>query len=151
MENGRELARELPHARVVTVPGTGHDELDSDVTGCAAIALRRFVNRERVGEPCSGKTNAVEPYPIAPRALSAFRAAPGTSGARGRVVSAVLVSAIDARVSLLQDLYAGFADLRGGGLRGGSYALLGSDRLVLRRFRYVASRAGQRPPAPRRR
>jgi pimeloyl-ACP methyl ester carboxylesterase len=94
LENGRQLALELPHARVVTVPGTGHDELDSDVTGCTAIALRRFVNRERVGDPCSGKTNAVEPYPIAPRALSAFRAAPGTSGARGRVVSAALVSAI---------------------------------------------------------
>jgi pimeloyl-ACP methyl ester carboxylesterase len=139
LENGQEIARELPRASVVTVPGTGHDELDSDVTGCTAIALRRFVNGRQVGDPCSGKSNAVSPYPIAPRTLRGFRAAPGTSGMRGRVVSAALVSAIDARVSVLQDLFSGFEQLRGGGLRGGSYALEGSDRMVLRRYRYVAS------------
>jgi pimeloyl-ACP methyl ester carboxylesterase len=139
LENGQELARELPRASVVTVPGTGHDELDSDVTGCTVIALRRFVNDRQVGDPCAGKTNAVSPYPIPPRTLSGFRVAPGTSGNRGRVVSAAIVSALDARVSILQDLFAGFEELRGGGLRGGSYALKGSDRLVLRRYRYLAS------------
>src|SRR5206468_103340 len=139
LENGQELARELPRASVVTVPGTGHDELDSDVTGCAALALRRFVNDRHVGDPCAGRSNAVAPYPIAPRKLSGFRIAPGTSGMRGRVVSAAIVSTIDARVALLQDLFAGFEELRGGGLRGGSYVLDGSDRLVLRRYRYVAS------------
>jgi pimeloyl-ACP methyl ester carboxylesterase len=137
LENGSDLARELPHARVVTVPGTGHDELDSDVTGCVALALKRFVDREHVGDPCKGQTNAVDPYPIAPGRLASFRAARGTRGDRGRVVSATLVSAIDARVAVLQDLFAGFERLRGGGLRGGSYALRGSDRLVLRRYRYV--------------
>ena len=88
-----------------------------------------------------GKTNAVPPYPIAPRTLSGFRMAPGTSGSRGRVVSAAIVSALDARVSVLQDLFAGFEQLRGGGLRGGSYELKGSDHLVLRRYRYVSQRA----------
>jgi pimeloyl-ACP methyl ester carboxylesterase len=139
LENGRLLARDLPHARVVTVPGTGHDELDSDLTGCADLALKRFVDREHVGDPCHGKTNAVDPLPIAPRGLSGFRVAPGTHGARGRVVSAAIVSSLDARVNVLQDLYAGFSELRGGGLRGGSYALEGSDRLVLRSYRYVRS------------
>jgi pimeloyl-ACP methyl ester carboxylesterase len=138
LENGRLLARELPHARVVAVPGTGHDELDSDVTGCTAVALKRFVDREHVGDPCKGHSNAIDPFPVAPRALHRFRTAPGTRGARGRVVSAALVSAIDARVAVLQDLYAGFALLRGGGLRGGSYALQSSARLVLRRYRYFA-------------
>lgn len=137
LENGREIARELPHARVVTVPGTGHDELDSDITGCTAIALKRFVDDEHVGDPCKGHTNAVDPYPVAPHALRAFRDAPGTTGARGRVVSAVLVSAVDARVAVLQDLYAGFSKLQGGGLRGGSYDLQGSSRLVLRRYAYL--------------
>jgi pimeloyl-ACP methyl ester carboxylesterase len=139
LENGRELARELPHARVVTVPGTGHDELDSDLTGCTATALKRFVDGARVGDPCRSRTNGVDPFPIAPRALRRFRVAPGTRGARGRVVSAAIVSAIDARVAVLQDLYAGFSRLRGGGLRGGSYELKGSDRLVLRGYRYLAS------------
>jgi hypothetical protein len=139
LENGRVLAKELPHARVVTVPGTGHDELDSDLTGCADLALKRFVDREHVGDPCHGKSNAVDPLPIGPHGLSGFRVAPGTHGARGRVVSAALVSALDARVSVLQDLYAGFSKLRGGGLRGGSYALQNSDRLVLRSYRYVRS------------
>ena len=139
LENGQEIARELPHASVVTVAGSGHDELDSDVTGCAATALRRFVSGKVVGDPCKGKTDAVDPFPIAPRSLSGFRTAPGVGGARGRVVSAALVSALDARVSVLQDLFAGFELLRGGGLRGGSYELKGSDRLVLRGYRYTRS------------
>jgi pimeloyl-ACP methyl ester carboxylesterase len=139
LENGQEIARELPHARVVTVSGTGHDELDSDVTGCVARALKRFIDSEHVGDPCRGRTNAIDPYPVAPRSLNAFRAARGTSGARGRVVAAALVSAVDGRVAVLQDLYSGFAKLRGGGLRGGAYALHGNSTLVLRRYRYVPS------------
>lgn len=139
LENGRLLARELPHARVVAVPGTGHDELDSDLTGCVDLALKRFVDRERVGDPCHGRTNAVDPLPVAPRGLSGFRVAPGTRGARGRVVSAAIVSSLDARVAVLQDLYAGFSKVRGGGLRGGSYALERGGRLVLRSYRYVPS------------
>jgi pimeloyl-ACP methyl ester carboxylesterase len=139
LENGRELARELPHARIVTVPGTGHDELDSDVTGCTAVALKRFVDGEHVGDPCKGRSNAVDPYPIAPHSLRAFRVPPGTRGTRGRVVSAALVSAVDARVAVLQDLYAGFTKLQGGGLRGGSYRLEGSSKLHLRGYSYVAA------------
>jgi pimeloyl-ACP methyl ester carboxylesterase len=139
LENGRVLAQELPHARVVTVPGTGHDELDSDLTGCADLALKRFVDRAHVGDPCHGRTNAVDPLPVPPHGLSGFRVAPGTHGARGRVVSAALVATLDARVSVLQDLYAGFSQLRGGGLRGGSYSLEGSERLVLHSYRYVRS------------
>ena len=139
LENGQEIARELPHASVVTVPGTGHDELDSDITGCTVTALRRFVGGQLVGDPCKGRTNAVSPYPIAPRTMSGFRMAPGVGGARGRVVSAALVSALDARVSVLEDLFAGFERLRGGGLRGGSYELKGRDRLVLRGYRYTRS------------
>ena len=138
LENGRELARELPHARVVAVPGTGHDELDSDLTGCANLALKRFIDRERVGDPCRGRSNAVDPYPVPPRSLSGFRVAPGTHGARGRVVSAAIVSALDARTSVLEDLYAGFGTLRGGGLRGGTYALR-SGEIVVHHYRYVAS------------
>jgi pimeloyl-ACP methyl ester carboxylesterase len=139
LENGRAVAQQLPRAQVVTVSGTGHDELDSDVTGCTAVALRRFVRGASVGDPCRGRTNAVDPYPIAPRALGGFRVAPGTTGVRGRVVSAAIVSAIDARVAILQDLYAGYGTLHGGGLRGGSYALRGNTRMVLRGYRYVPS------------
>ena len=151
LENGRVLARELPHARIVTVPGTGHDELDSDLTGCADRALKRFVDREHVGDPCHGKTQRGRSVPDRARRLDGFRVAPGTHGSRGRVVSAAIVSAIDARVAVLQDLYAGFAALRGGGLRGGSYELRGSDRLVLRSYRYLRSVRVERDRAPGRR
>ena len=144
LENGRELARELPHASIVTVAGTGHDELDSDVTGCTALALKRFVDGKLVGDPCRGKTNAVESVPDRSSHAERVPRRARHEGVRGRVVSAVLVSAIDARVALLQDLYAGFSTLRGGGLRGGSYALRGSDGLVLRRLPLRRERAGQR-------
>lgn len=134
MENALALAEELPRAQVVRVPGTGHDELDSDITGCAARALSRFVRGRAVGTPCRGRSNAVTVLPRPPRSLDDFVSAPGVGGRRGRALFAVLDTATDARVAVLQRLYAGLP-LRGGGLRGGSFA--GSDQGTLRLTRYA--------------
>jgi pimeloyl-ACP methyl ester carboxylesterase len=120
VENALATKRELPHAAVVTLHGSGHDTLDSDVTGCIAHALRRFIARVAVGHPCAGKDNGVAPAPLPPRSINDFRSAPGVGGARGRALFAVLDTATDARLSALQDLFAGL-QVRGGGLRGGSF------------------------------
>jgi pimeloyl-ACP methyl ester carboxylesterase len=138
LENGRALAALLPRAQVVTVPGTGHDELDSDITGCADRALARFAAGRAVGHPCAGLTNEVPPFPRAPASLRDYRSAPGVGGRRGRIVFAVLDSAVDARVAVLQTLFAGFSGpARGGGLRGGRFAGGSGGAIVLHRYEYV--------------
>jgi pimeloyl-ACP methyl ester carboxylesterase len=138
VENAQATAAVLPRASVVTVGGTGHDVVDSDLTGCVARALDRFTRSREVGGPCAGRTNAVRPFPRPPTSLRDFRSAPGVGGTRGRVLFAILDTALDARVSSLQALLAGLST-RGGGLRGGTYAAadaLGGD-LRLRRYAYV--------------
>jgi pimeloyl-ACP methyl ester carboxylesterase len=121
VENAFATKRELPHASVVTLKGSGHDTLDSDVTGCINEALKRFIARAPVGHPCAGKNNGVAPVPLPPRSINDFKSAPGVGGRRGRVLFAVLDTASDARLTSLQELFAGLS-IRGGGLRGGRFA-----------------------------
>jgi len=122
VENAREVQALLPHAQLLTVAGTGHDVLDSDVTGCAARALRRFADGAPIGAPCAGRTNAVGVLARPPLALSAYRSAPGVGGRRGRLLFAALDAVADAQITALQTLYAGYPRLQGGGLRGGSFS-----------------------------
>jgi pimeloyl-ACP methyl ester carboxylesterase len=138
-ENALRTAAELPRAALVTVPGTGHDTVDTDLTGCVDSALRRFFGGRQVGRPCAGRTNAVRPFPRPPKSLRDFRSAPGVGGNRGRALFAVLDTLLDARVTSLQAVLAG-PSARGGGLHGGRYdAGSGLDGdLRLRRYAYLS-------------
>ncbi|MGZ4267624.1 MAG: alpha/beta hydrolase [Solirubrobacteraceae bacterium] len=153
-ENAIATAQQLPKASLVPLAGSGHDALDSDITGCTARALTRFALDQPVGTPCAGRDNGVSPLPIPPRTLRDFRSAPGVGGDRGRVLFAVLDTGQDARASSLELLFAGLG-VRGGGLYGGRFsgqAALDGD-LRLHRYAYVpgvrvtgvlrASRTGQ--------
>ena len=137
-ENAQATAKELPKASLVALKGSGHDVLDSDITGCSARALGRFAVGQAVGTPCAGKDNGVSPLPIPPRALSDFRSAPGVGGDRGRVLFATLDTASDARASALETLFSGL-DVRGGGLYGGRFSGEASleGALTLSRYAYV--------------
>ena len=138
IENAFATKAQLPRASVVTVKGSGHDTLDSDVTGCVARALRRFVGDRAVGHPCVGSDDGVSPTPLPPLGLRDFRSAPGVGGDRGRAVFAVLETAADARLSVVQDLYAGL-ELQGGGLHGGRYSAGSAieGRIHLHDYAYV--------------
>jgi pimeloyl-ACP methyl ester carboxylesterase len=138
IENAFATHAELPHSSVVTLKGSGHDTLDSDITGCIAQALRRFIVKVPVGHPCVGKDNGVTPGPLPPRSLNDFKSAPGVGGTRGRVLFAVLDTATDARLTALQELFSGLA-VRGGGLRGGSFNGQSAfeGRLRLHNYAYV--------------
>ena len=116
----------------------GHDALDSDITGCTAQALARFIEDVSVGHPCLNRDNGVAPTPLPPHSLSDFRSAPGVGGSRGRALFAVLDTVTDARLAALQTLFAGL-QVRGGGLRGGSFSAQASfeGRLRLRRYAFV--------------
>jgi pimeloyl-ACP methyl ester carboxylesterase len=138
LENARATAQELPHATIVALKGSGHDALDSDITGCTAEALARFIEDVSVGHPCLNRDNGVRPTPLPPRSLSDFRSAPGVGGDRGRTLFAVLDTVTDARLSALQALFAGI-QVNGGGLRGGSFSGQSSfeGRLRLRSYAFV--------------
>ena len=138
LENARATAQELPHSTIVALKGSGHDALDSDITGCTAQALTRFIEDVSVGHPCLGRDNGVAPTPLPPHSLSDFRSAPGVGGSRGRALFAVLDTVTDARLAALQTLFAGL-QVRGGGLRGGSFSAQASfeGRLRLRRYAFV--------------
>jgi pimeloyl-ACP methyl ester carboxylesterase len=138
LENSRELLPQLPHGQLLTVAGTGHDVLDSDITGCAALALKRFADGLSIGKPCAGRSNAVTVFARPARALSDYRRAPGVAGDRGRVLFGALDVIVDAQISALQTLYAGFERIQGGGLRGGSFtASSDGSRLRLHRYEIV--------------
>jgi pimeloyl-ACP methyl ester carboxylesterase len=138
VENAFATKRELPHASVVTLKGQGHDTLDSDITGCINEALRRFIERQPVGHPCEGKNNGVAPVPLPPRSIRDFKSAPGVGGRPGRVLFAVLDTASDARLTALQEYFAGLS-IRGGGLRGGRFIgeAAFDGRLSLHDYEYV--------------
>jgi pimeloyl-ACP methyl ester carboxylesterase len=138
LENARATARELPHSTIVALKGSGHDALDSDLTGCTAQALARFIDDVAVGHPCLDRDNGVRPTPLPPRSLRDFRSAPGVGGTRGRALFAVLDTVTDARLTALQALFAGL-QVTGGGLRGGSFSAQASfeGRLRLRSYAFV--------------
>jgi pimeloyl-ACP methyl ester carboxylesterase len=138
IENAFDTKAQLPHASVVTLKGSGHDTMDSDITGCIARAMQRFIGNRAVGHPCVGADNGVAPTPLPPRGLSDFRSAPGVGGDRGRALFAVLDTAADARLSVLQALYAGL-EVRGGGLHGGYYTAGSAieGRIRLHRYAYL--------------
>ena len=69
LENARATAQELPHSTIVALKGSGHDALDSDITGCTAQALARFIDDVAVGHPCLDRDNGVRPTPLPPRSL----------------------------------------------------------------------------------
>jgi pimeloyl-ACP methyl ester carboxylesterase len=137
VENAMATAAQLPHASVVTLPGSGHDATDSDLTGCISRALTRFVAGRTVGNPCRGRDNGINPIPSPPHSLNDFRSAPGVGGVRGRALFAVLDTVQDSIITAGQLQDAGLA-LRGGGLRGGRFSF-GDEtgNLRLSRYRFV--------------
>jgi pimeloyl-ACP methyl ester carboxylesterase len=135
LENSMEMLPLLPHGQLLTVAGTGHDVLDSDITGCAAVALKRFADSGQIGTPCDGKDNAVSVLARPAKSIAAYRRAPGVAGDRGRLLFASLDTIVDAQISALQTLYAGFTRIQGGGLRGGRFSA-SSDGAHLRLHRY---------------
>ena len=138
LEDALKVKAELPHSQIVVVPGNGHDQVDTDGTGCVAKALTRYTAGKQIGRPCAGKSNQVLPLPRAPLSLSEFRTPSRIPGPRGRTLLAVLDSVEDARFSALEAVYGGFAP-RGGGLRGGSFESTDAfnGQMTLRDYSYV--------------
>ncbi|MFL5836571.1 MAG: alpha/beta fold hydrolase [Solirubrobacteraceae bacterium] len=119
--DAQATAARFPQASYVQVPGNGHDELGGDITGCVREALKRFVNDQTVGDPCSGLTNLIDPLPAAPTRLSEVPPIRGTGGVPGRSALAALATVDDVTAVAVIRLFNGENALGYGGLRGGYF------------------------------
>ncbi len=138
VENAEATAKLLPRSQLIEIPGNGHDQLDSDGTGCAERALRTWAAGRRVARCAKGATNELKVLPIPPGSIEDFRHPAAIPGDRGRTLFAALDSVDDARVSALEAVYAGFSP-SSGGLRGGSVSATDAfdGTMTLRRYAYV--------------
>jgi pimeloyl-ACP methyl ester carboxylesterase len=136
IENGQAVAKELPHSTLITVPGSGHDETDTDLSGCVARATFRFFSNRRIGDACVRTSNAVPPAPVAPTALDQLPPHRGTPGDRGRVLRAAVDTIDDMREQFFQNADGGLPSTRGGGLRGGTWRTRGETGFVLDRLEW---------------
>jgi len=138
VENAEATAKLMPRAQLIEIPGDGHDQLDSDGTGCAERALRTWADGGKV-KPCrTGETNELRVLPIPPHSIEDFRRPASVPGDRGRTLFATLDSVDDARISALEALYAGFSP-KSGGLHGGSVSATDAfnGTMHLRSYTYV--------------
>ena len=136
VEAARGALGDWTNARLLVAPNTGHSTLSADLTGCIMRAGRRFL---RGGRPPARCRNAPTPFPPLappPASLGDLRPVSGVPGRRGRAVRAVEATLFDVAEDVLGSLLtSGSLQLRGGGLRGGTWSIdLESRRapLVLR-------------------
>ena len=122
----------MPHSTFVTVPGSGHDEIDSDLSGCVARALSRFFGDRRIGDACDRTSDGVPPALLAPTSFHKLAPHRGVPGDRGRVLRAAVGAVDDVRESFFENADAGLPSTSGGGLRAGVWRTRGQTGLVLR-------------------
>jgi pimeloyl-ACP methyl ester carboxylesterase len=140
--NAREVARQIPGARLLIVPNTGHSVLGSDLSSCSAKALQAFFKNKPLAACKPGPPPALlRPVGLAPTRLSSVAPAHDYSGGPGRTLHAVALTLgyFFRQLSLqsLQDdaLLVGLS-LDSGGLRSGwaSYSL---STLSFHRYCYI--------------
>jgi pimeloyl-ACP methyl ester carboxylesterase len=136
IEGAQKLTALLPRATLVSVPGTGHSVLGSDLTGCSDRALRAFFADTKIDTNCRRTQGRIPPDGPIPASLAGLRPA-AAQGRRGRTVSAAALTVFDvleqSADSLLSDP---FGLIRGGGLRGGRYYET-RNSIALRRVIYI--------------
>ena len=127
-EGAVAVARQIPGATALVLPGTGHAALLNDLSFCAVRAVDRFFRDRPVSTRCprSGQvlrellSFAFLPTPIPPTSLAVLPSSGDSAGRRGRTMTAFVGSLVD---SVLQQLYAALTGSGTGraipGLRGG--------------------------------
>lgn len=132
------LASRFKRASLVRVPGTGHDTIDSDASGCVATALRRFSSGRAVGSPCASSDNRWVVQRRSPTSLrSTAPIGNGGTTADRRLLAAVALTVSDSRFQVMSQLYSGMRRPRGGGLRGGRFVMRESG---IHMYRYMLVR-----------
>jgi hypothetical protein len=136
LEDARGVAQQLPGARLLEIPDTGHSVLGTELSGCARRQVGRFFAGGSI-ERCP-PTRLFWPTPVAPTALSQIQILPPRiPGKRGRTMTAVLLTLQDTSLSALEpELQGDSTASRGQGLRGGTFHGT-AEKLTLDRVVYV--------------
>jgi len=110
------------------VPGVGHAVLSADTSSCGHRRLLLFLRGQDVAGRCPRVPTGVPPVIVPPLHFSTLTPVPGLPARVGRTIRALGVTIVDVATA------AALAG-RGGGLRGGSYAVtargLRLDRVVV--------------------
>jgi pimeloyl-ACP methyl ester carboxylesterase len=107
--NAASVVSQFPQGHVLVVPGVGHSVLTIDPSGCAENAVRLWLNGGTPPARCAATRPYLAGVPRLPVSVAAAPVAHGSSGLRGRTLSAVQ--------STVQDALA--TGLMGGGSIGG--------------------------------
>ena len=138
LESARRIAARIPGSTLVPVPETGHSVLSGFPRRCGLRAADDFLAGRAV-RPCLPRARAFPPLPPFPRSLSQVDPEPQVGGLRGRTVTAVgltLLDALDQLISASQTAGPGQTVLRVGGLRAG-YVRAGEEDLEAHGIVYV--------------
>jgi pimeloyl-ACP methyl ester carboxylesterase len=121
IEGAQKLAAVLPHATLLTVPGTGHSVLGADLTGCSDRALKSFFAGRTVNTACKRRGGRIRPDGPIPGSFGGLKPA-AAHGKNGRTVSAAALTVFDVLEQSADSLLTNPLGLiRGGGLRGGRF------------------------------
>jgi pimeloyl-ACP methyl ester carboxylesterase len=135
LESAEQVAKAIPGANLVEVPGAGHGVLFSTTSACPFRIVDEFL-AGRPASACRPGTSAPDPLPVAPTALGLLPAAPGMPRTVGKTVTAVELTVVDVDDALNSAVYSskGFAQV--GGLRAG-YAHDDFPTIRLHGYSYV--------------
>jgi pimeloyl-ACP methyl ester carboxylesterase len=141
LETARRTARRFARSQLLAAPTLFGTPLTGAGT-CVSRALKRFLAGRGIARRCAGRGVFVRAGRPLPTSMDRLRPVRGVSGRRGRLLRAVALTFsewADDIYSLIlrnpqEDL--GAQRLRGGGLRGGRWAL-GKRHALLDRFEFV--------------
>jgi pimeloyl-ACP methyl ester carboxylesterase len=141
--NARELAGQIPGAKLLVVPGTGHSVLTGEPGSCAKQALQAMFAGRQV-RPCRPTRSGPPPAPLPPVRLALVPPTRPYHGLPGRTLDAVKLTLRDfARQLILQLASSGSGEsllappsLRSGGLRAG-WAQFENGALTFHGYTYV--------------
>lgn len=130
--SGAAVAAQIPGARLLTVPFSGHSVLGSEPAGCAARAVQAFFTGQPVAD-CPAVDNPFSPTPRPPTRLGRV---PGRTKST-RTVNAVLATLTDVRRQFIGDALAAGTGIRIGSRTGGLRAGFAEATRTGFRFRRV--------------
>jgi pimeloyl-ACP methyl ester carboxylesterase len=130
-EVSARIAARIPGSVRLVVPGTGHSTI-SDPRTCATDAILKFVRGATLPKRCKRIRTGIPAVVGAPASFDALKGLGGVPKQVGRTVRALAATLDDLRLVLSPAALA----TSGGGLRGGSWTVRGSQ-LVLRNYSVV--------------
>ncbi len=121
--NAASIVSEFPQGHLLVVPGVGHSVLTTDPSGCAARAVRLWLDESTVPTQCSAARPVVAEVGKIPASVASASPSRGSSGLRGRTLSVARTTVQDAFAAWIT-AGASLGGLTGGRVSGSSSSLV---------------------------